>query len=86
MTGKQALDILSSDSLTEFRDKHGKDAPILVDGRVGIITAKDEDGNNTADAYIEQLKNAGATGAIIGGGLVPQGTGDAPLEAFLQLR
>jgi len=69
MTGRQALDILGSDELKAFKEKHGDDIPILVEGRVGIIQVKDDDGNNDPGIYIEQLKRAGATGAIVGGGL-----------------
>jgi hypothetical protein len=85
MTGKQALDVLQSDALKQFREKHGEDIPVLVDGRVGIITAKNERGDKSSRVYIEQLKKAGATGAIVGGGLVSDETGKAPLESLLQL-
>jgi hypothetical protein len=70
MTGRQALDILGSDELKAFKEKHGDEIPILVEGRVGIIEMKDDDGNKDPKIYIEQLKSAGATGAVIGGGLV----------------
>ena len=69
MTGRQALDILESDELKAFKEKHGDDIPVLVEGRVGIIQAKDDDGNNDPKIYIEQLQRAGAMGAIVGGGL-----------------
>jgi indole-3-glycerol phosphate synthase len=70
MTGQQALNILQSDAMKFFQEKH-PDAPILVDGRVGIIEAPDSmSGTRSRKGYIEQLKEAGATGAIIGGGLV----------------
>ena len=69
MTGRQALDILASDELKAFKEKHGDGVPILVEGRVGIIQGKDDDGNDDPKIYIEQLQRAGATGAIVGGAL-----------------
>jgi indole-3-glycerol phosphate synthase len=68
MTGRQALDILESDELKAFNEKHGDDMPILVEGRVGIIEVED-DGKSDPKNYIEQLQRAGATGAVVGGGL-----------------
>ncbi len=38
---------------------------MLVEGRVGIIKGND----GTANSYTEALKKAGASGAIVGGGL-----------------
>ncbi len=70
MTGQQALRILESDELKIFREKHGRDMPILVEGRVGIIESMDENGKGSSSAYVQKLQNAGATGAIVGGGLV----------------
>lgn len=70
MTGRQALNILESDELKALKEKHGDDIPILVEGRVGIIRAIDSDGNEDSMTYIKQLKYAGATGAVVGGGLV----------------
>jgi indole-3-glycerol phosphate synthase len=65
MTGEQALSLLKSDALKSFREKHGHDVPVLVEGRVGIIKGND----GTANSYTEALKKAGASGAIVGGGL-----------------
>mmetsp|Transcript_678 Transcript_678/g.1632 ORF Transcript_678/g.1632 Transcript_678/m.1632 type:complete len:83 (-) Transcript_678:2490-2738(-) len=70
MTGNQALSILRSEEMKTFKEKHGDDIPILVDGRVGIIQSNDDQGEENFKAYIEQLKLAGATGAVIGGGLL----------------
>eukprot|EP00536_Pseudo-nitzschia_multiseries_P013466 jgi/Psemu1/211723/e_gw1.576.47.1 len=70
MTGSQALNILKSEEIKAFLEKHGDDIPILVEGRVGIIQAKDEDGNEDSKTYIKQLRLAGATGAVVGGALV----------------
>lgn len=83
MTGRQALDILGSDELKAFMEKHGNDFPILVEGRVGIIQAKDDDGNSDSDIYIEQLKRAGATGAVVGGGLASDEGSIALMNALL---
>ena len=63
-TGQQALSLLKSDVLATFREKHGEDIPVFVEGRVGII----EDGGSSV-AYIKALKEAGAYGAIVGGGV-----------------
>lgn len=63
-SGEQALSLLQSEALQSFRDKHGSDVPILVEGRVGII---ERDGDNAG--YIRALKENGAFGAIIGGGI-----------------
>lgn len=63
-TGNQALSLLKSEALIAFREKHGDDIPVLVEGRVGII----EDGGSNS-GYIKALKEAGAFGAIVGGGV-----------------
>jgi len=63
-SGEQALSLLKSEALQSFREKHGSDVPILVEGRVGII---ERDGDNAG--YIRALKEAGAFGAIVGGGI-----------------
>jgi hypothetical protein len=80
MTGQQALRILESKALSAFREKHGHDMPVLVEGRVGIIESNIENGKGSAYAYMQQLHDAGATGAIVGGGLVP----DEAMEALLR--
>ncbi len=63
-SGEQALNLLRSDALAAFRGKHGAEVPVLVEGRVGMIEA---DGDETA--YIWALKDAGAFGAIVAGGI-----------------
>ena len=85
MTGQQALNILKSDVMKDFREKYGSDeVPVLVEGRIGIIKSKDAGGVESALGYVSQLKEAGATGAIVGGGLVPDSTNDSSLlESFL---
>ena len=69
MSGDQALRLLRSHALQEFRSKHGDDVPVLVEGRVGIIETSDKSGNASAANYLEALKEAGASGAVVGGGL-----------------
>ena len=64
-SGQQVLDLLQSDAVSKFRSIHGDDIPVLAEGRVGIIER-----NGDTLAYIHELKDAGATGAIVGGGLV----------------
>ena len=58
--------------------RNSSEFPLLVDGRVGIISggsndpSDDEDGiinTESVRSYIKKLQNAGATGAIIGGGI-----------------
>eukprot|EP00529_Nitzschia_sp_RCC80_P002944 CAMPEP_0113454684 /NCGR_PEP_ID=MMETSP0014_2-20120614/7989_1 /TAXON_ID=2857 /ORGANISM="Nitzschia sp." /LENGTH=1078 /DNA_ID=CAMNT_0000346095 /DNA_START=45 /DNA_END=3281 /DNA_ORIENTATION=- /assembly_acc=CAM_ASM_000159 len=73
MSGRQALDILQSPEMESFREKHGERLPVLVDGRVGLIEFDDDSDEDDVDptmAYIKKLEDAGATGAIVGGGLV----------------
>ena len=64
-SGEQALSLLRSEALASFREKNGKDVPVLVEGRVGIV----ERGDGGDVAYIQALKDAGAFGAIVGGGM-----------------
>ena len=80
MTGQQALNILKSDALKEFKEKYESDIPILVEGRIGIIQTKNENGEISALNYVNDLKNAGAWGAIVGGGLVRDESGDFSLS------
>lgn len=77
------MSILKSDELKVFREKHGSDIPVLVEGRVGIILSKDDNGNEDPHVYIQQLKDAGATGAVVGGGLVPDEAGISLLDSLL---
>ena len=63
-TGKQALDLLKSEAIASFREKNA-DVPILVEGRVGIV----EGAGGDSIEYIQSLKDAGAFGAIVGGGI-----------------
>ncbi|KAL7541300.1 hypothetical protein ACHAXR_010793 [Thalassiosira sp. AJA248-18] len=63
-SGEQALSLLKSEVIASFRENHGEDVPVFVEGRVGIAEL---DGDNVA--YIQALKEAGAFGAIVGGGV-----------------
>ena len=69
MTGEQALRLLQGEGLKEVREKHGDDIPVLVEGRVGVIERADSEGNVSTTQYLEELRDAGATGVIVGGGL-----------------
>lgn len=69
-TGEQALHLLRSEAMANLRARHGNDIPVLVQGRVGLI--EHLDGNNSD--YIRKIKDAGATGAVVGGALA---VGDA---------
>ncbi|KAL3939702.1 MAG: hypothetical protein SGBAC_005623 [Bacillariaceae sp.] len=80
MTGQQALKLLQSEELAAFRAKHGDGVPVFVEGRVGLIDAFGEPG-----AYLEALHEAGATGAIVGAGVAPDQSGQAPLKAFMEV-
>ncbi len=78
VSGEQALDLLKSDAMMRFKEVF-TDALVLVEGRVGLTTTAadgdndddDDDGNDNdkASEYVEALKDAGAMGAIVGGGL-----------------
>jgi len=82
-TGQQALDLLNSKATTEFRAKHGdENIAILVEGRVGLVTG--DEGSSPLD-YIMLLKEAGAIGAIVGAGLVPDESKKSPLSTLLQM-
>eukprot|EP00977_Amphora_coffeiformis_P026711 scaffold29231_cov268-Amphora_coffeaeformis.AAC.4 len=67
MTGEQALQLLQSESLQKACEKHS--VPVLVEGRVGVIQGPD----GTPASYIRALHEAGAMGAIVGGGLIQEG-------------
>lgn len=66
-TGEQALSLLRSDALKDFLATH--DSPVFVEGRVGMIEREGKDGEKSAANYIKELKEAGAFGAFVGGGL-----------------
>ena len=84
MTGQQALDILKSDELKEFKEKQGADIPVFVEGRVGIIEWKNEEGETSAENYLHELKRAGAIGAIVGGGLVIDDGAGSALKSLME--
>jgi indole-3-glycerol phosphate synthase len=60
MSGQQALSLLTSASMKALLEHHGADLPVLVEGRVGLIGR---------DGYVDELKSAGAIGAVCGGAL-----------------
>ena len=64
-TGAQALNLLRSEALKEFKEQH-PDAIVFVEGGVGRIEMEG-DGEVKGETYIQALKDAGAMGAIIGG-------------------
>mmetsp|Transcript_27036 Transcript_27036/g.62844 ORF Transcript_27036/g.62844 Transcript_27036/m.62844 type:complete len:308 (-) Transcript_27036:93-1016(-) len=69
-TGEQVLRLLKSDAMERFRQHFGSDKPVLVEGRVGIIEHENDKGDEKSVwNYIDKLKDAGAIGAIVGGGL-----------------
>jgi indole-3-glycerol phosphate synthase len=72
ITGGQALALLQGDAMASFRKKNGKEVPVLIEGRVGIVGATE--GGRVE--YIKALKDAGAFGAIIGGGFARIDDGD----------
>lgn len=72
ISGGQALALLQSDAIASFREKNDKKVPVLIEGRVGIVGAADGD----RIAYIKALKDAGAFGAIVGGGLAEINDGE----------
>jgi indole-3-glycerol phosphate synthase len=76
-SGAQALSLLQSDALASFREKHGEDLPILVEGRVGIV----ESGGDSL-GYIQAIKEAGAFGAIVGGGMAIEEVALVILDRF----
>ena len=67
-SGEQALQLLRSNSMKDFRAKH-EGVPIFVEGRVGMIERKSSDGAKSVANYIKELKEAGAFGAFVAGGL-----------------
>jgi indole-3-glycerol phosphate synthase len=74
MTGEQAIRLLKSEALKEFLEARGNNIPVLVEGRVGIIERLDENGDPNTNAYLKELKDAGAKGVIVGGGLAVEGS------------
>lgn len=67
-SGEQALHLLRSESMKDFMAKH-ENVPIFVEGRVGMIERESPDGTKNPGNYIRELKDAGAFGAFIAGGL-----------------
>jgi indole-3-glycerol phosphate synthase len=83
MTGEQALRLLRSEALEELRGKMGRDLLVLAEGRVGIIERAGASGSKkTARRYVEELREAGAAGAVVGGGLAAAAATRATAEAL----
>jgi len=80
MTGQQALDLLKSDAMKDFRAKHGDDVPVLVEGRVGLIEREDEKGETSPEQYLKELKETCACGAIVAGTLATSNTDDSGMS------
>lgn len=58
--------MLRSNALREFREKHGKDVPVLAEGRVGNVMSLDDMGKMSREQYLRELKEAEAFRAIVG--------------------
>lgn len=71
ISGKQAISLLESKELQLLREKH-PNLLVLAEGRLGVIG---DDGNEyeSAEDYLGLLKEAGAHGGIMGGGLALEG-------------
>ena len=84
-TGEQALSILKSPAMKHFRETHGSDIPVLVEGRVGIIGSEDES-DSYGKSYRNKLKEAGAAGVIIGSALakINEEDGVAAMQTLLE--
>jgi len=67
-TGAQVLNLLKCDAMMEYKEKY-PDTVVLAEGRVGMIEMEDGKGGKTANIYVQALKDAGAIGAFVGGGL-----------------
>eukprot|EP00557_Chaetoceros_sp_GSL56_P000242 CAMPEP_0176501240 /NCGR_PEP_ID=MMETSP0200_2-20121128/14050_1 /TAXON_ID=947934 /ORGANISM="Chaetoceros sp., Strain GSL56" /LENGTH=1026 /DNA_ID=CAMNT_0017900103 /DNA_START=71 /DNA_END=3151 /DNA_ORIENTATION=+ len=82
-TGAQALNLLSSEAMRTFKQSH-PDAVVLAEGRVGMIEMDNGMGDKFAHLYVEALKDAGAMGAIVGGGIANVNKDDVGefLESF----
>ena len=83
MTGDQALSLLKSSAMTEFREKHN--VPVLVEGRVGIVRSNSDD--VIGASYMKAVSDAGANGAIVGQGLanLNQEDGTFAMKTFIDL-
>lgn len=86
MSGEQALRLLKSSAMVRVREVHGTNIPVLVAGRLGVIERPDasRDGQPTAVGYLKELKEAGASGCIVGGGLVKDGKESSDIVHELQ--
>jgi hypothetical protein len=84
MSGEQALTLLKSDALTALKEIHGDDLLVLAEGHVGIIKRSNDQGEMTSMKYLEELKGAGALGAIVASALAVDGKDSLKAYASLQ--
>ena len=68
-TGEQVLRLLKSDALATLKEKQGDNLLVMVEGGIGIVERADTDGVASSKEYLKELREAGATGAIVGSGL-----------------
>jgi hypothetical protein len=84
MSGEQALALLKSDALVALKDIHGNDLLVLAEGHVGLIKRLNDHGEMTSMKYLEELKESGALGAIVGSALAVDGPDSLKTYASLQ--
>jgi hypothetical protein len=84
MSGEQALDLLKSDALAALKQIHGDDLLVLAEGHVGLIKRPNAQGEMTSKQYLEELKGAGALGAVVGSALAVDGPGSLKTYESLQ--
>jgi hypothetical protein len=84
MSGEQALNLLKSDALTALKEIHGDDLLVLAEGHVGLIERPNAQGEMTSMQYLEELKGAGALGAVVGSALAVDGP-DSTYESLQKM-
>uniref|UniRef100_A0A7S3DV71 indole-3-glycerol-phosphate synthase n=1 Tax=Entomoneis paludosa TaxID=265537 RepID=A0A7S3DV71_9STRA len=82
MTGDQALNLLRSSAMEKVREVH--DIPVFAEGGVGAIERPPGSDENSPGSYLEELKHAGASGCIVGRGLVKDGMDSSEIVQLLQ--
>eukprot|EP00522_Entomoneis_paludosa_P010453 CAMPEP_0172446954 /NCGR_PEP_ID=MMETSP1065-20121228/6379_1 /TAXON_ID=265537 /ORGANISM="Amphiprora paludosa, Strain CCMP125" /LENGTH=1008 /DNA_ID=CAMNT_0013198143 /DNA_START=88 /DNA_END=3114 /DNA_ORIENTATION=+ len=83
MTGGQALKLLRSRAMEKVREVH-PDIPVFAEGGVGAIERPPGSDENSPGSYLEELKHAGASGCIVGRGLVKDGMDSSEIVQLLQ--
>lgn len=84
MSGEQALTLLKSDALAALKEIHGDDLLVLAEGHIGLIKRPNDQEEMTSMKYLEELKGAGALGAIVGSALAIDGKDSLKSYASLQ--